>query len=207
VWEEYYRAAGSLAGCGSLVENGDDLYAVEAKALAQVGSDRAKQLLANTLKRSKRAPADPRALNNLAWLLATRPEPAWRDPPRAVELATRAVLLAPKAGSHWNTLGITHCRAGDWKAAVTALEKSRELSKGGNSFDWFFLAMAHWQLGDKEQARTWYDQAVQWMEKNQPNDAELCRFRAEAAQLLQLTEPTEEEKVQRKEQQKSPSKL
>jgi tetratricopeptide (TPR) repeat protein len=95
----------------------------------------------------------------------------------------------------------------DWKAAVTALEKSRELSKGGNSFDWFFLAMAHWQLGDKEQARTWYDQAVQWMEKNQPNDAELCRFRAEAAQLLQLTEPTEEEKVQRKEQQKSPSKL
>jgi hypothetical protein len=51
----------------------------------------------------------------------------------------------------------------------------------------FFLAMAHWQLSAKEQSRKWYDQAVRWMEKNQPEDPEaLFRFRAEAAALLGL---------------------
>ena len=67
---------------------------------------------------------------------------------------------------------------GNWKAAIEALTKSMELSKGGDSTDWFFLAMAHWQLGDKPQARSWYDKAVPWMEKNQPKDEELIRFRA-----------------------------
>jgi tetratricopeptide (TPR) repeat protein len=77
-----------------------------------------------------------------------------------------------------------HYSAGDWKAAIEALKKSMELRKGGDSFDWFFLAMAHWQLGEKEQARKWYDQAVQWMQKHAPQDADLKHFRAEAATLL-----------------------
>ena len=77
---------------------------------------------------------------------------------------------------------------GEWKAAIEALTKSMELRKGGDSNDWFFLAMAHWQLGDKTQARSWYDKAVPWMEKNQPKNEELLRFRAEAAALLGLKE-------------------
>jgi hypothetical protein len=61
-----------------------------------------------------------------------------------------------------------------------------DLRNGGDSFDWFFLAMAHWQLGDKDQARKWYGQALAWMEKNQPNDDELRRFRSEAEEVLGL---------------------
>jgi hypothetical protein len=49
--------------------------------------------------------------------------------------------------------------------------------------------MARWQLGDKDQARKWYQQADAWMRKNQPNNAELRRFRAEAAALLGLPAP------------------
>jgi hypothetical protein len=60
-----------------------------------------------------------------------------------------------------------------------------ELRNGGDAIDWFFLAMAHWQLGDKPQARTWYNKAVPWMEKNQPENEELLRFRAEATTLLE----------------------
>ena len=56
-----------------------------------------------------------------------------------------------------------------------------EIRNGGDSFDWFFLAMAHWQLDEKDEARKWYDQGVQWMEKNKPEDEELRRFREEAA--------------------------
>ena len=68
---------------------------------------------------------------------------------------------------------------------IDALQKSMKL-QGENSFDFFFLAMAHWQLGHEDEARTWYDQAVEWMQKNKPDDAELRRFRAEAEELLRV---------------------
>jgi serine/threonine protein kinase/tetratricopeptide (TPR) repeat protein len=128
------------------------------------------------------------SMNALARLLATCPDPKARNASRAVELAKKAVELASKEGNYWNTLGVAHYRGGDCKAAVAALEKSMELRKGGDSFDWFFLAMAHWQLGDKEEAPKWYDRAVEWMDKNQPANEELRRFRAEAAELLKIQE-------------------
>jgi tetratricopeptide (TPR) repeat protein len=124
------------------------------------------------------------AHNNLAWLLANCPDPRFRDPAEAVRLAKRAVELG--RGDAWNTLGAAYYRTGDWEAAVAALEKSVQLRGGGDSFDWFFLAMAHGRLGHQEEARKWYDKAAQWMEKNQPRDEELRRFDAEAAELLGL---------------------
>ena len=81
--------------------------------------------------------------------------------------------------------------SGEWNAALAAFEKSMQLRQGGDSYDWFFLAMAHWQLGDKQQSRKWYEKAVQGMEKNQFNDNEIRRFRAEAEQLLGITKKTD----------------
>jgi tetratricopeptide (TPR) repeat protein len=130
------------------------------------------------------------AHNNLAWLLATSADANVRDGSRAVEVARKAVELAPQAGHIWNTLGAAQYRAGEWTAAITALEKSMELRKGGDGNDWFFLAMAHWQLGEKDQARTWYDKAFQWTEKNDKGNEELQRFRKEAAELLELENKT-----------------
>jgi tetratricopeptide (TPR) repeat protein len=125
-----------------------------------------------------------RTMNEFAWLLATCPDAKIRDVARAIKLADEAVKLAPKEGGSWNTLGVAHYRAGNWKAAWAALEKSKELRKGGDAFDWFFTAMAHWKLGDHDAARKWYNQAVAWMDKNQPENEELRRFRAEAEELL-----------------------
>src|SRR5262249_52394325 len=128
-------------------------------------------------------PQDPYLHNFLAWILANSSEARYRDPNQAVVLAKKAVELVPKSPDYANTLGIAQYRAGDWKAAITALEMSMELRKGGNGLDWFFLAMAHWQLGNQDQARKWYDQAVSWMDKNQPNNPELGGFRMEAEEL------------------------
>jgi hypothetical protein len=61
-----------------------------------------------------------------------------------------------------------------------------QASKGGDGFDWFFLAMAHWHQGDKDKARGWYDRAAAWMDKHRARDEELGRFRAEAASVLGL---------------------
>jgi Flp pilus assembly protein TadD len=101
-----------------------------------------------------------------------------------VEFARKAVELAPEDGTAWNTLGVALLRAGSWKESINALQKSKDLRKAGDSSNWFFLAMAHRHLGDQDEARKWYNQGVQWMEKNQPEDEELRRFRAEAAELL-----------------------
>ena len=68
----------------------------------------------------------------------------------------------------------------------------------GDSEDWFFLAMAHWQLGDKQAARKWYDQAVAWMDKNQPDNVELRRFRSEAEELLKITDKKPTTKLESK---------
>ena len=141
----------------------------------------------------KRAPAHAGAHNDLAWLLATCPDAKLRDPDQAVELAKKAVQLAPKVGSYWKTLGVAHYRAGDWKAAVAALDKSLELRQGGDAVDQLFLAMAHRKLGNPDEARKAYEQAVQWLEKNKEAlekdkglAEELRRFRAEAEEVLEL---------------------
>jgi eukaryotic-like serine/threonine-protein kinase len=132
----------------------------------------------------ERAPQSALIHNNFAWLLATCADPKFRNGKRAVELAKKAVELEPKQGMWWNTLGAAHLRASNWKDATAALDKSMELRNGGDANDWFFLAMACWQSGDKPRARSWYVKAAQWMEKNQPKNEELIRFRAEAADLL-----------------------
>src|SRR5262249_8173518 len=113
-------------------------------------------------------------------------EPKSLDPKRAVQLARKAVDSAPKEGNFWNTLGAAQYRAGNWKAAIEGLNKSMEFRKGGDSFDWFFLAMAHGQLGAKDEAHKWYEKAVDWMDKNAKDNDELRRFRLEAEELLQI---------------------
>jgi tetratricopeptide (TPR) repeat protein/serine/threonine protein kinase len=133
-------------------------------------------------------PGNAGAHNELAWLLATCADAKFRDPQQAVASAKTAVQLAPEERNFWNTLGAAQYRAGDWKEVITALERSMELSKGGDSSDWFFLAMAHWQLGDKGKARQWYQKAVQWMDQNHPKNDQLRRFRAETEELVGVKE-------------------
>jgi serine/threonine protein kinase/Tfp pilus assembly protein PilF len=131
---------------------------------------------------------DPKALSRLAWFLATCPDPKFRDPSRAVALARRAVRSDDADGAIWNALGVAEYRNTDWRKATEALSKSMELTSGGSAGDWLFLAMAHWQQGDKATARSWYNKAAHWMEERQSQDDELRRFRDEAAALLGVTD-------------------
>ena len=62
---------------------------------------------------------------------------------------------------------------------------------GGDHRRRFFLAMAYWQLGEKDKARLTYEDAVQWMDQNQPDNDYQRRFRAEAAELLGISESTD----------------
>src|SRR5262249_23307042 len=118
--------------------------------------------------------------NDVAWSLVTRTDPSLRDPRWAVELARKAVELNPQRGEYFNTLGVAQYRAGDWRATVDDLTKAEALAPEKYlGFNAFFLAMAHWQLGEQDKAREWYNRAAQWVDKHQPANEELRRFRAE----------------------------
>lgn len=134
----------------------------------------------------KLAPKDGWTLNLLAWLFATAQDPGLQRPAEAVALAQRAVKLKPANPDYWNTLGVAHYRQGDIKGAIEALTKSLGLRQGGGACNEFFLAMAHWQAGDKVRARKEYDQGTAWMDRNDPRDEELCHFRSEAEEVLGL---------------------
>jgi tetratricopeptide (TPR) repeat protein len=122
--------------------------------------------------------------NVLARFLATAEVTAQRNPALAVELAERAVQFNPKSYAYCNTLAVARYRTGAWRRAVAELKQSASLANGGKSYDWFFLAMAHWQLDEKAEARRCYDQGVLWMEKNAQDKADLRRFRVEAEELI-----------------------
>jgi tetratricopeptide (TPR) repeat protein len=133
-------------------------------------------------------PRSPGIHKNLAWLLAACPEAKFRDPRRAVEVAKKVVALAPREAVAWKTLGVAHYRAGDCKASIEALDRSLALQENASraATEWFFLAMAHARLAHEAEARRWYEKALEWMEKRAPMDAELQRFRTEAAALLKI---------------------
>jgi serine/threonine protein kinase/Flp pilus assembly protein TadD len=126
--------------------------------------------------------------NHLAWLLATAADERLRDPVRALDLARKGAELSRSRGSRFipNVLGVAYYRVGDWKAAADELKSAVEFHPGAH--ECFFLAMACWQLGSKDQARIWYNTAVRWMDTHRPRDDELLRLRTEAARLLGIKE-------------------
>jgi tetratricopeptide (TPR) repeat protein len=131
------------------------------------------------------APNDARMLNELAWILTTCNELALREPVGALELARRATQLEPEGPDYWNTLGAASYRAGKSQAAVHALHKAMQLrGDGGKCIDWFFIALAHWQLGQQDEACRWHRQAIEWLDQNGPPNAELLRIRNEVDAML-----------------------
>jgi WD40 repeat protein/tetratricopeptide (TPR) repeat protein len=129
-------------------------------------------------------PDDAEVCYWIAWLLGTTPDLRLRDPGRAVELAGRAVALAPTKGPHWLALALANYRQGNWQAALDAVEKATCMRGGGDSTDHFLLAMVHWRLGHRDQAPDWFAKGTQGMLEHQHDD--WARFRAEAASLLGL---------------------
>jgi WD40 repeat protein len=133
--------------------------------------------------------------NNRALELATGPESA-RNQERVVFLARRAIELSPGQALSQSTLGVAHYRAGRYTEAITTLERSLAAGAGqSDAFDLFFLAMAHHQLGHREEARGCYERAVRWLERFQThkasakpntfwNELEIRYLRSEAETLI-----------------------
>jgi WD40 repeat protein len=127
---------------------------------------------------------------------------ALRSAKAACELAPAA---DPDSDECFTKLGVAHYQVGDWTLAIKNLEKSNELYFGGFiahnptfhptqqnkndthifAYNALFLAMAHWQLGQKDEARQWYVVADRCRQTLQP-DNDLLRLQNESADLSEL---------------------
>src|SRR5262249_11960451 len=143
----------------------------------------------------------------LGELLATCPDPKFRNPQLAVEHAKKAVELEPRAADALQVLGWAQYRAGGWRESIEALEKSCKLQSGtGDAGQWIVIALAHAKLAgqegltDKErehhkvEARRRYEaankQIDQWWRVRPSNDMgrAIWEFRVEARELMDAKE-------------------
>lgn len=75
------------------------------------------------------APNEPRPANNLAWVLATSPDPQVRRPQEAVELAEAACERTGYADpSLLDTLAAAYAAAGRFEQAVAAADRAQQLA-------------------------------------------------------------------------------
>ncbi|MGE0697196.1 MAG: protein kinase [Pirellulales bacterium] len=163
-------------------------YLELARLLIETGVDEEARQVAE--KAFAIGPCDAGALNDFAWKSVVSHDVRPAVAALAIEAADQATKTAPNDPMIFNTLGVAQYRAGQWEESIASLTKAEELAPDKHSgFNWFFQAMSNWQLDQKDEARTWYDKSVEWMEKNQPKNEELLRFRAEAKQLLGITKP------------------
>jgi hypothetical protein len=69
-------------------------------------------------------------LRDLAWVLATAPEPELRDAAQAVAFAERACALTRyRAIEPLDTLGVCYAAAGDFAEAIRATEQASRLAE------------------------------------------------------------------------------
>jgi tetratricopeptide (TPR) repeat protein len=71
-----------------------------------------------------------RAANNLAWVLATAPDPSLRDPAAAIRLAEPLARRDPPDPNHLDTLAAAYAAGGRFDAAVRAAERAARAADG-----------------------------------------------------------------------------
>jgi tetratricopeptide (TPR) repeat protein len=100
--------------------------------------------------------------------------------------------MVEEASALFKTEGLRH--------TFSRLERPIEGSRDAQGA--FVLAVARSKLGEKDEARRWYDKGIQWIDKDKIKDETLLRFRDEAAKLLgvpvQPTVPKEKTEVKPK---------
>jgi non-specific serine/threonine protein kinase/serine/threonine-protein kinase len=129
-------------------------------------------------------PNSPVRMNALAWyLVSARDRRQWR-PVEALDLARRALHASGDSGWAFNTLGLAEYRAGRWTEAIDSLNRAVQIDGNADPTNFFFLAMAHWRRGDKDEAQSFLEQGTQVARTRLANNPEWRMPWAEAAELL-----------------------
>ena len=107
------------------------------------------------------------------------------DPATALARARQAVEFNSERANYQDTWGVVLYREARYAEAREALLKGAELHRSlDNVVNLFFLAMTSWQLGEKNEARSYYDRALARMQATYPKNPDSIKARDEAARLL-----------------------
>ena len=126
---------------------------------------------------------------------------SWRRKPSSSN--RRPVIIGPHSASRATGKVSGRKRA----PLLTSPCNSEQIARAADhrwadAIDWFFLAMCHWQLGQKDQARQCYDRAVamdgEGSSRGEMDVEQLRRFRTEAEELLKITDEKPTTKPQSK---------
>jgi hypothetical protein len=114
----------------------------------------------------------------------------WPLSDRSRTMAPLAILwaerLVEKNPNLIGDLGLAHYRAGHWERTIELMRPVAEQPQG-HGLGSLLCAMSYWQLGQKEQARASYAQAMEWMDSHKPPDGWIL-MQAEATLLLGMPE-------------------
>jgi Flp pilus assembly protein TadD len=103
--------------------NDADAHTCLGNALLRRGS--VKEAIAQYETAISLAPEDPHSRINLAWVLATAPDPAIRDGIKAVEFAQRAMELSHgRDPNYLRTLAAAYAESGQFSKAITTAKQA-----------------------------------------------------------------------------------
>jgi serine/threonine protein kinase/WD40 repeat protein/tetratricopeptide (TPR) repeat protein len=174
-----------LPRCVALAEKDPRLGEAERKELVDACLALAQQHRAALLKHPPHASFQ---LTHFAMFLANHADLRFRDSPGALELARAAEAAFPGNYLVATTLGAAHFRAGNLKEAIRFLGRTSG-REGINATRRFFLAMAWCQMGNRDLARRYFDEAVRWTEAFQASAEDPGQLCVEAAGLLGVEVP------------------
>jgi serine/threonine protein kinase/tetratricopeptide (TPR) repeat protein len=151
------------------------LYEAGHEQEAAILARRAVELL--RLRVNAQQQPDAFVITDLAWLMVIWPQEEIRDWTEAVRLVEQALELPNQKETYpayaWHVIGVAKLRAGQWDEAIEAIHRTMELTEGTksppNAMEWFALAIAHWHLGERTEAKKWREKAIASIE--QMNDA------------------------------------
>jgi serine/threonine protein kinase len=141
----------------------------------------------------------PDVVDVQARLLATCPDPRFRDPARASDLAARLVERSPREQRFRLTLAAARYAKGDYQAAAHTLAEAAKLSSpefwnfDGDIDCNLLQALVHGRLGRRDQARACYEKALTYLRKKRTWQGYYRRLCAEAEEILGL--PPHDEKM------------
>ena len=128
--------------------------------------------------------------NDLAWALIVSPDFNPKAKGNSGTLARMATRQMPDEPMYRETLGIANYRLGEWREAVKVLEGCvRRDNEPPSQMAGLFLAMAHMQLGNTQEARRWYDAARDADRTTKTiTDEQRKEIQQEAKKLLGMTQ-------------------
>jgi tetratricopeptide (TPR) repeat protein len=107
-------------------------------------------------------------LHFAAWTNVLAPN-AVDDLHETIELSRRAVERSSSSQPSLQTFGAALLRAGNFVEAKDVLQQAESAAANDMTlpaYGWYFLAMTCFQLGDRAEARRWFDQAAEHTEKS-----------------------------------------